>query len=162
VHRQALATAVARDAEVVERAAGPASRAPVRVEPIAPDVAVVRPTPPYSSGSPEQLDAALKAWTPPRVERTAPAAVARTIPKAPTAAEPEQSTRARHCVQRTDRATAISARTPGGRRRSTRGAITGRMAPMSAAITAAVRDGRAVPAELGPVDRGYEPVWSGG
>ena len=90
---RALAVAVAPDAGAVEPTAGPASQAPIRVEPIAPDVAVVRPSPAYSSGSPEQLDAALKAWTPPRVERTAPAAVARTIPKAPTVAEPEQSTR---------------------------------------------------------------------
>jgi hypothetical protein len=66
---RALAVAVAPGAGAVEPAAEPASRAPVGAEPIDPGVAVARPSPTYSSGSPEELDAALGTWTPPRVTR---------------------------------------------------------------------------------------------
>ena len=86
---RALAAAAARDAGAVEPAAGPGSRAPSGVEPIAPDVAVGRTGPAYSPGSLEELDAALRTWTLPRVESTPSAAVARRSPNGPTAAEPE-------------------------------------------------------------------------
>jgi hypothetical protein len=67
-------------------AAGPVGRAPIRIEPIAPEVAaddfeqILREV--------EKLDAAL--WTPPRVEPTAPAeaTVAGTIPRAPSSTAP--------------------------------------------------------------------------
>jgi hypothetical protein len=112
---KARAVAVAPDAGAVEPAAASASRAPIKAEPVGPDVAadefeqLLREV--------ERLDAAL--WTPPRTEPTAPAihptakaptapstwraaprvdpsapaTIARSVPKSPTVAKPGQSTR---------------------------------------------------------------------
>ena len=79
-------------AVAVERGAGLTIRAPVRVAPIAPQVAATRPSPAYNSGSIEDHDPAWTSRTSPRVEPSAPPKVARIIPQAPAVATPEQST----------------------------------------------------------------------
>jgi hypothetical protein len=128
---RSLLLAVASDVDAVQPAAGPGSRAPIRVEPIAPDVAVARPSPAHSSGAREELNAALRTWTPRRVEHTAPAAVVRIVPKAPLA-KPEQSTRARRVPENGSCYGDVSSYT--GRPKTVHvRAITGRMAPTSAA-----------------------------